>query len=326
MAKKKTRSLEEIQAEIAKTHGERAVVVLGEDADLSIERIPSGIIALDIALGGGYPKGKMVEIFGPEGSGKSSISLRLMAEAQKFGRCVYIDAENSFDPMIAASSGVDLDSLVVSQPESSEQTLEIIEMVLGADDVSAIVVDSVAGMVPRAELEGDYGDSHVGLQARLMSQGMRKINSIMQANESDVILVWINQIRDKIGVMGYGPQTTTTGGRALKFWCSTRIDVAKVGQVKQGEEVIGHSVRAKIVKNRYAPPFRSANFDILYDSGISNESTLLDLAIAKGIIKKSGAWFADAETGENLGQGKLKVIELIREDKELYKRLLDTVM
>jgi recombination protein RecA len=322
---KSKKSLSSIQQEINKLHGDNAIVSLSEEIDTHIDRIPTGILALDNILGGGFPVGKMVELYGNHGSGKSSIATRFMAEAQQRGKCVLVDLENAFDPMMAENSGVNLDDLMVAQPESAESALEMIEMILGADDVSAIVVDSVAGLVPRAEIEGSYGDAHVGLVARLLSQAMRKLAAVQRSDGSDVIVVWINQIREKIGGMGYGPQTDSTGGRGLKFWCSTRVDVARTGAVKQGDDIIGHTVKVKTTKNRFAPPFQTASFDILYESGISNESTLLDLAINAGLIKKSGAWFADAETGESLGQGKLKVLERMIDDKDLYDRLMEGV-
>ena len=323
---KSKKSLSAIQAEINKLHGDNTLTSLSEDINVDVDRIPTGILALDNILGGGFPVGKMVELYGNHGSGKSSISMKFMAEAQKRGKCVLIDLENAFDPHMAENSGVNLDELMVAQPESAESALEMIEMILGADDVAAIVVDSVAGLVPRAEIEGSYGDAHVGLVARLISQAMRKLGAAQRSEHSEVVVVWINQIREKIGGMGYGPQTDSTGGRGLKFWCSTRVEVARTGQVKQGDDIVGHTVKVKTTKNRFAPPFQTASFDILYDSGISNESTLLDMAIDAGVIKKSGAWFADAATGENLGQGKLKVLEVLREDQELYNKIMGEVI
>jgi recombination protein RecA len=322
---KSKKSLSSIQEEINKLHGDNTMTALSGEADLHVDRIKTGVLALDNILGGGFPTGKMVELYGNHGSGKTSIAMKFMAQAQERGKCVLIDLENAFDPTMAENSGVNLDDLMVAQPDSAESALEIVEMVMGADDVAAIVVDSVAGLTPRAEIEGDYGDAHVGLVARLISQALRKLGAAQRAEGSDVITVWINQIREKIGGMGYGPQTDSTGGRGLKFWCSTRVEVARTGQVKQGDDVIGHTVKVKTTKNRFAPPFQSATFDILYDSGICNESTLLDLAINAGLIKKSGAWFADAETGENLGQGKLKVLDVLREDRERYDNLMKQV-
>jgi recombination protein RecA len=307
-------------------HGENTIMSLSDDVDIEVDRIPTGVLALDNILGGGFPVGKMVELYGNHGSGKTSIAMKFIAQAQERGKCVLIDLENAFDPTMAENSGVKLDDLMVAQPDSAESALEIVEMVMGADDVAAVIVDSVAGLTPRAEIEGSYGDAHVGLVARLISQALRKLAAAQRAEGSDVIVVWINQIREKIGSMGYGPQTDSTGGRGLKFWCSTRVEVARTGQVKQGDDIIGHTVKVKTTKNRFAPPFQTANFDILYDSGISNESTLLDLAINAGLVKKSGAWFADAETGENLGQGKVKVLELLREDRSLYERLMGQVL
>lgn len=323
---KSKKSLSAIQAEINKLHGDNTMQNLSDDVEIHVDRIPTGVLALDNILGGGFPVGKMVELYGNHGSGKTSIATKFMAQAQGRGKCVLIDLENAFDPTMAENSGVHLDDLVVAQPDSAESALEIVEMVMGADDVAAIVVDSVAGLTPRAEIEGSYGDAHVGLVARLISQALRKLAAAQRAEGSDVIVVWINQIREKIGGMGYGPQTDSTGGRGLKFWCSTRVEVARTGQVKQGDDIVGHTVKVKTTKNRFAPPFQTATFDILYDRGISNESTLLDLALANGLIKKSGAWFADANTGENLGQGKLKVLDVLTEDRDLYDRLLGEVL
>ena len=322
---KNKKTLDSIQAEINKIHGENSIVSLSDGVNTSIDRIPTGILALDNILGGGFPVGKMVELYGNHGSGKSSIATKFMAEAQKRGKCVLVDLENAFDPFVAENSGVNLDDLMVAQPESAEAGLEVVEMLLSASDVSAIVIDSVAGLVPRAEIEGSYGDAHVGLVARLLSQAMRKLSSAQRAEQSEVIVIWINQIREKIGSMGYGPQTDSTGGRALKFWCSTRVEVARVGAVKQGEDIVGHTVKVKTTKNRFAPPFQTANFDILYNKGISNESTLIDLAIKKGLIEKGGAWFTVVSTGEKV-QGKNSLIELFESDAELYQEILTNVM
>lgn len=322
---KNKKTLDSIQAEINKIHGENSIVSLSDGVNTSIDRIPTGILALDNILGGGFPVGKMVELYGNHGSGKSSIATKFMAEAQKRGKCVLVDLENAFDPFVAENSGVNLDDLMVAQPESAEAGLEVVEMLLSASDVSAIVIDSVAGLVPRAEIEGSYGDAHVGLVARLLSQAMRKLSSAQRAEQSEVIVIWINQIREKIGSMGYGPQTDSTGGRALKFWCSTRVEVARIGAVKQGEDIVGHTVKVKTTKNRFAPPFQTANFDILYNKGISNESTLIDLAIKKGLIEKGGAWFTVVSTGEKV-QGKNSLIELFESDAELYQEILTNVM
>jgi recombination protein RecA len=322
---KNKKSLSAIQSEINKIHGDNSIVSLSDNVDISIDRIPTGVLALDNILGGGLPVGKMVELYGNHGSGKSSIATRFMAEAQKRGKCVLVDLENAFDPFIAENSGVNLDDLMVAQPESAEAALEIVEMILGASDVSAVVVDSVAGLVPRAEIEGSYGDAHVGLVARLLSQAMRKLSSAQRSEQSEVIVIWINQIREKIGSMGYGPQTDSTGGRALKFWCSTRVEVARTGAVKQGEEVVGHTVKVKTTKNRFAAPFQTANFDILYDRGISNESTLIDIAVSKGLIEKGGAWFTVLSTGEKV-QGRNALIDLLSSDSSLYDELLKSCL
>jgi recombination protein RecA len=316
MAKK----LSEIQKEINKLHGENSLTTLGDEA-IEIDRIPTGILALDQILGGGFPVGKMVELYGTHGGGKTSIAMKFIAEAQKRGKCVLIDLENAFDPYVAANSGVDVPNLWVAQPDTAEKTLELVNALVVADDVSAIIVDSVAGLSPRAELDGDIGDSHVGLVARILSQAMRVINATYRQEQSDVIIVWINQVREKIGMMGYGPTTDSTGGRSLKFWCSTRLEVARTGAVKQGEDIIGHTVKVKTVKNRFAAPFQTANYDILYDSGISNESTLLDLAVDAGLVQKGGAWYTFKSTGEKV-QGKLSALELLRTDVNLYDSLL----
>ena len=314
------KNLSDIQKEINKLHGENTLMALG-DQDMSIDRIPTGILAVDEILGGGFPVGKMVEVYGTHGGGKTSIAMKFIAEAQKRGKCVLIDLENAFDPHVAENSGVDIENLFIAQPDSAENTLEMVEALVTANDVAAIIVDSVAGLSPRAEIEGSIGDSHVGLVARILSQAMRKINATYRSEESKVVIVWINQIREKIGMMGYGPTTDSTGGRSLKFWCSTRLEVSRTGAVKQGEDIIGHTVKVKTVKNRFAAPFQTSNFDILYDSGISNESTLVDLAVAADLIKKGGAWFTVTSTGEKV-QGKPALLELLRSDQDLYNELL----
>lgn len=318
------RSLTDIQKEINNTYGDNAITQ-GFDNVLDRPRIPTGVRALDKILGGGLPRGHMAEFFGPEMSGKSSISVHFMAEAQKVGEVALIDLENSFDPVRAEAIGVDVSRILVTQPESAEAALDILDMLLDSDEIAAVVIDSVAGLTPRAEIEGDFGDSHVGLQARLMSQATRKLMGKMRSTQSQAVILWINQIREKIGSMVYGPQTTTTGGRALKFWCDTRVEVVRTGAVKQGEDVIGHTVKVKTAKNRYAPPFQTATFEILYDSGISNEGTILDEAIDAGIIKKSGAWFAHVSTGENIGQGRPNVLRRLKEDRELFEEIVGTL-
>jgi recombination protein RecA len=318
-----TKKLSEIQKEINKLHGENTLVALG-DQEIDVPRISTGILAVDEVLGGGFPKGKMVEIYGSHGGGKTSIAMKFIGEAQKHGKCVLIDLENAFDPYVAENSGINVPELLVAQPDTAENTLTMVESLVTASDVSAIVVDSVAGLTPRAEMEGDIGDANVGLVARILSQAMRKINTTYRQEQSDCIIVWINQVREKIGVMGYGPTTDSTGGRSLKFWCSTRLEVARTGAVKQGEDIIGHTVKAKAVKNRYAAPFQTANFDILYDSGISNESTLLDLAVKAGLVEKGGAWFTFLSTGEKV-QGKPAALATLREDPALFDELLTAV-
>lgn len=319
MAKK----LSEIQKEINKLHGENTLAALG-DAAIEIERIPTGIIAVDQILGGGFPVGKMVELYGTHGGGKTSIAMKFIAEAQKHGKCVLIDLENAFDPYVAQNSGISVPDLWVSQPDTAENTLSMVDALIAADDVSAVIVDSVAGLSPRAEMDGDIGDAHVGLIARILSQSMRVINGTYRQENSRVIVVWINQVREKIGMMGYGPTTDSTGGRSLKFWCSTRLEVARTGPVKQGEDIIGHTVKVKTVKSRFAAPFQTANFDILYETGISNESTLLDLAVAAGLVQKGGAWFTFTSTGEKV-QGKPAALETLRNDPELFNSLMEAI-
>ena len=329
MAQKKAvqkSTLNNIKTTINKAHGDGAIAAL--DVDTELERLPTGVLALDRILGGGLPYGKMVELFGPHGSGKTAIAMRIIAEAQKRGAAVLVDLESAFDPHMADNSGVDMSALLISQPETAEQTLEIINSLLFAQEVSVIVVDSVAGMVPSAEIAGDFGDAHVGLQARLMSQGLRKLAATQRSEgaNKNIIIVWINQIREKIGMQGYGPKTDTTGGRALKFWCSTRIDVARIEAVKgsESDDPIGHKVRIKNVKSRFSPPYQMETFDILYETGISNEGTLLDMAVDAGLVDVAGSWFTNTLTGEK-SQGRQKVLKLLREDADSYSLLLETV-
>lgn len=286
--------------QIEKQFGNGAIMKLGEAHRANVELVPSGALSLDLALGGGYPKGRIIEIYGPESSGKTTLTLHAIAEVQKQGgTAAFIDAEHALDPVYAKKLGVDTDNLLISQPDNGEQALEIVETLVRSNAVDLIVVDSVAALVPQAEIEGEMGDAHVGLQARLMSQALRKLTGII--NKSKATVVFINQIRMKIGVM-FGNPETTTGGNALKFYASVRLDIRRIGQIKVGEEVIGNRTKVKVVKNKIAPPFRQAEFDIMYNEGISASGDVLDLAVQHGIVGKSGAWF-DYKDGK-IGQGR----------------------
>jgi recombination protein RecA len=283
---------------IEKQFGKGSIMKLGDAHATAVECTPTGSLSLDIALGGGIPKGRVIEIYGPESSGKTTLTLHAIANVQKSGgTAAFIDAEHALDPAYAKRIGVDVENLLLSQPDNGEQALEIVETLVRSNAVDLIVVDSVAALVPRAEIEGEMGDSHMGLQARLMSQALRKLTSVISRSKSSVI--FINQIRMKIGVM-FGNPETTTGGNALKFYASVRMDIRRIGQIKQGEEVIGNRTRVKIVKNKIAPPFRQAEFDIMYNQGISIDGDILDLAAAEGIVDKSGAWYAynDGKVGQ----------------------------
>jgi recombination protein RecA len=285
---------------IEKQFGKGSIMKLGESQRVNVETIPTGSLSLDIALGGGLPKGRVIEIYGPESSGKTTLTLHAIAEIQRQGgTAAFIDAEHALDPAYAKRIGVDIENLLLSQPDNGEQALEITETLVRSNAVDLIVVDSVAALVPRAEIEGDMGDSHMGLQARLMSQALRKLTGVI--NKSKATVVFINQIRMKIGVM-FGNPETTTGGNALKFYASVRMDIRRIGQIKQGDEVIGNRTRVKVVKNKIAPPFREAEFDIMYNQGISASGDILDLATARGIVEKSGAWFS--YNGEKISQGR----------------------
>ena len=291
------------------------------DEPIEVDRLSSGVLAVDEALNGGFPIGKLVEMFGSAGGGKSSIALRAVAEAQKRGKCVFVDAENALDPFKAENSGINMNDLLVSQLSSLEKVLEVIELCVAADDVSLVVVDSVAALTPEAEIQGEFGDAHVGLVGRLMSQGLRKINQTMVETKSRAVVIFINQVRDNIGVMGFGPKTTTPGGKALRFWCSTRLEVTRTGALKQGDAVIGQSVRVKVAKSRFSQPFRQATFEINYETGISNEATLLDNALNAGFIKQSKSWFKDPKSDKSYANGRPKMVEYLRENKEFADNL-----
>ncbi len=313
----KTKALGLALETIEKQFGKGSIMKLGEAYKVQVECIPTGSISLDIALGGGIPKGRVVEVYGPESSGKTTLTLHAIAEVQKQGgTAAFIDAEHALDPAYAQRIGVDTANLLLSQPDSGEQALEIVETLVRSNAVDLIVIDSVAALVPRAEIEGDMGDSHMGLQARLMSQALRKLTGVI--NKSKATVIFINQIRMKIGVM-FGNPETTTGGNALKFYASVRMDIRRISQIKQGEEIIGSRVRVKVVKNKIAPPFRQAEFDIMYNKGISVSGDVLDLAVADEIIDKSGAWFAYGD--EKIAQGR----EAAKEYLEANPKVLDKI-
>lgn len=320
MAKEdKLKALDAAIAQIEKQYGKGSVMKLGDNsANMNVETVPTGSLSLDIALGlGGLPKGRIIEVYGPESSGKTTVALHCVAEVQKRGGIAgFIDAEHALDPVYARNIGVDIDNLYISQPDCGEQALEITETMVRSGAVDIVVVDSVAALVPKAEIDGDMGDSHVGLQARLMSQALRKLTAVI--SKSNCIVIFINQLREKVGVM-FGNPETTTGGRALKFYSSVRLDVRRTESLKQGGEIVGNHVRVKVVKNKIAPPFREAELDIMFGQGISREGDVLDLAVNAGIVNKSGAWYA--YEGDKIGQGRENAKTYIHENPAFFDML-----
>lgn len=320
--KEKLKALDLALAGIEKAHGKGAVMKMGEKATMAIEAVPTGALALDLALGvGGLPRGRVTEIYGPESSGKSTLAMHVVAEAQRMGGiCAYVDAEHAMDPVYARAIGVDVDELLISQPDTGEQALEITDMLVRSGAIDVVVIDSVAALTPRAEIEGDMGDSHVGLQARLMSQALRKLTANL--NKTHTICLFINQLREKIGVM-FGSPETTPGGRALKFYSSVRLDIRRIESIKDGVEVVGNRTRVKVVKNKVAPPFKQAEFDIMYGRGISREGGVLDVAVEQEIVKKSGAWYT--YDGEQLGQGRENAKQLLSDNPELMIEISERI-
>jgi recombination protein RecA len=323
MTVERDKALEMALAQIDKQFGKGSIMRMGDKGTMHIEAVPTGALALDIALGvGGLPRGRVVEIFGPESSGKSTLAMHVVAEAQRNGGiCAYIDAEHAMDPVYARAIGVDIDQLLISQPDTGEQALEITDMLIRSGALDVVVIDSVAALTPRAEIEGEMGDSHVGLQARLMSQALRKLTANL--NRTKTIAVFINQLREKIGVL-FGSPETTPGGRALKFYSSVRLDIRRIESIKDGAEVVGNRTRVKVVKNKVAAPFRQAEFDIMYGKGISREGSLLDMAVDLGIVKKSGAWFT--YEGEQLGQGRENAKTFLADNPEIMVEVSERVL
>ena len=316
-------ALDSVMDLIQKQFGPGSLMKMGEKSTMNIESIPTGALSLDLALGvGGLPRGRVTEIFGPESSGKTTLATHVVAEAQRNGGvCAYVDAEHGMDPVYVSAIGVDIDELLISQPDTGEQALEITDMLIRSGAVDVIVIDSVAALTPRAELEGDMGDTHVGLQARLMSQALRKLTSNL--NKSNTICIFINQLREKIGVM-FGSPETTPGGRALKFYSSVRLDIRRIEAIKNGMDIVGNRTRVKVVKNKCAPPFKQAEFDIMYGQGISREGCVLDLAVDDGIVKKSGAWYTYED--EQLGQGRENAKAFLRSHPELMVGISERVV
>lgn len=319
---KKNKALDVATAQIEKRFGKGSIMKLGEDFRQDVEVIPTGAVSLDVALGvGGIPKGRIVEIYGPESSGKTTLALHILAECQKQGGvAAFIDAEHALDPQYAKKLGVDTENLYISQPDFGEQALDILETLVRSGGVDLIVIDSVAALTPKAEIEGDMGDAHMGLQARLMSQALRKITAI--TGKTGTTVLFLNQIRMKIGVM-FGNPETTTGGNALKFYCSVRMDIRKRSKIEEGEDVVGHEIRVRVVKNKVAPPFKEAWFEIHFDKGIDNEASLLQAALKSKVVDRAGSWYKF--NGEQIAQGKDAVKELLKEDKKLKKKILSEV-
>ena len=322
MATDKTKDLKETLSQIEKQFGKGTVMRMGDKENLDIPSISTGSVGLDIALGiGGIPQGRVTEIYGPESSGKTTLTLQIIAECQKNGgTAAFIDAEHALDPQYAAKLGVNVDDLLLSQPDTGEQALEVADMLVKSNSVDLVVVDSVAALVPRAEIEGEMGDHHVGLQARLMSQALRKITGNIQRSGATVI--FINQIRMKIGVM-FGSPETTTGGNALKFYSSVRLDIRRIGAVKEGDEVIGNETRVKVVKNKVSPPFRQAEFQIMYGQGINSEGEILDYGLKIGLVEKAGSWYS--HNGEKIGQGKVNASNFLKENTKIRDSLLKAI-
>ena len=318
----KKRALEAALGQIEKQFGKGSIMKLGEYQEMNVEAIPTGALSLDVALGiGGIPRGRIIEVYGPESSGKTTLALHAIAETQKLGgEAAFIDAEHALDPVYAKHLGVDIDNLIVSQPDTGEQALEIVEALTRSGAVDIIVVDSVAALVPKAEIDGDMGDSHVGLQARLMSQALRKLAGIV--NKSKTVILFINQLREKVGIL-FGNPETTTGGRALKFYASVRLDIRKIENIKQDGEVIGNRARVKVVKNKVAPPFREAEFDIIYGKGISKVGNILDIAVNLDIINKAGAWFS--YNGEKIGQGRENTKTYLEQNPKILKEVEEKI-
>ena len=314
----KKKALEAALGQIEKQFGKGAVMKLGENAQMSVDVIPTGALSLDIALGiGGVPRGRIIEVFGPESSGKTTVALHMIAEAQKMGgEAAFIDAEHALDPVYAKNLGVDIDNLIVAQPDTGEQALEIAEALVRSGAIDIIVVDSVAALVPKAEIDGDMGDAHVGLQARLMSQALRKLAGVL--NKSNTVAIFINQLREKVGIM-FGNPEVTPGGRALKFYSSVRLDVRRIETLKVNNEMVGNRTKVKVVKNKVAPPFREAEFDIVYGKGISKEGNVLDIGVNLGIVEKAGAWFS--YNGTRIGQGRENVKQYLKSNPDLLNEI-----
>ena len=322
MAEEKNKALEQAVKEIEKQFGKGSIMRLGDKVMEKMEVIPTGSVQLDIALGvGGYPKGRIIEIYGPESSGKTTFALHAIAEAQKQGGiAAFIDAEHALDPRYAHALGVDVDNLIVSQPDTGEQALEIADTLIRSGAIAIVVVDSVAALVPKAEIDGDMGDSHIGIQARLMSQAMRKLSGAI--SKSNCVAIFINQIREKVGVM-FGSPETTSGGRALKFYASIRLDIRRVEQIKKGDQAIGNLTRIKVVKNKVAPPFRSCDVDLIYGKGVCREAEILDMAVKFDIIEKSGSWFSYKD--EKLGQGRENIKDYLAQNPNLTQEILEQI-